>query len=103
MHRGRWPAMDAGLLEQPATMLDFLHGAGGIALLLFGIRFLRKGLDRLVGDRLDVWLGRIANGPVRTAAAGAALGVVVPSSTSLSLLTVSFVRDGRLKLHSAMA
>lgn len=84
-------------------MLAFLHAAGGIAILLFGVRFLRKGLDRMVGERLDVWLGRVTDGPARAAAAGAAIGVVVPSSTSLSLLAVSFVRDGRLMLHSAMA
>ncbi len=84
-------------------MIEFMQAAGGIALLLFAIRFLRKGLDRLIGERLDVWLGRVAGGPVRSVLAGAGLGVVVPSSTSLSLLTVSLVKDERLSLHRAMA
>ena len=30
--------------------------AGAIALILFGIRFLRKGLDRLAGDRMHHWV-----------------------------------------------
>lgn len=84
-------------------MIGFLQAAGGIALLLFAIRFLRKGLDRLIGDRLDVWLGRVAGGSFRATLAGAGLGIVVPSSTSLSLLTVSLVKDERLALHRAMA
>lgn len=84
-------------------MVEFLHAAGGIALLLFAIRFLRKGLDRLVGERLDLWVGRATNSAPKAALAGTFIGTVVPSSTSLSLLTVALVRDGELALHRAMA
>ncbi|MBX3379432.1 MAG: Na/Pi cotransporter family protein [Phycisphaeraceae bacterium] len=84
-------------------MVEILHAAGGIALLLFAIRFLRKGLDRLVGQRLDLWVGRVTQSAPKAAAAGTLIGTVVPSSTSLSLLTVSLVRDGELALHRAMA
>lgn len=84
-------------------MVEFLHAAGGIALLLFAIRFLRKGLDRLVGERLDLWVGRVTQSAPKAAAAGALIGTVVPSSTSLSLLTVSLVREGELALHRAIA
>ncbi len=84
-------------------MVEFLHAAGGIALLLFAIRFLRKGLDRLVGERLDVWVGRMTGSAPRAALAGAMIGSVVPSSTSLSLLTVSLVREGELALYRAIA
>jgi phosphate:Na+ symporter len=84
-------------------MVVFLHAAGGIALLLFAIRFLRKGLDRLVGDRLEIWLGRVTGNAAKASVAGALIGTVVPSSTSVSLLTVALVRDGELALHRAMA
>ena len=39
--------------------------AGGVALLLFGVRFLRKGLDRLFGPRLGPWLEGLASTPLR--------------------------------------
>lgn len=84
-------------------MVVFLHAAGGIALLLFAIRFLRKGLDRLVGERLDIWIGRVTGNAAKASVAGALIGTVVPSSTSVSLLTVALVRDGELALHRAMA
>jgi len=84
-------------------MVVFLHAAGGIALLLFAIRFLRKGLDRLVGERLEIWLGRVTGNAAKASVAGALIGTVVPSSTSVSLLTVALVRDGELALHRAMA
>jgi len=83
-------------------MVVFLHAAGGIALLLFAIRFLRKGLDRLVGERLDIWIGRVTGNAAKASIAGALIGTVVPSSTSVSLLTVALVRDGELALHRAM-
>jgi len=84
-------------------MVVFLHAAGGIALLLFAIRFLRKGLDRLVGERLEIWIGRVTGNAAKASVAGALIGTVVPSSTSVSLLTVALVRDGELALHRAMA
>lgn len=84
-------------------MLTLLHACGGIALLLFGIRFLKKGLDRLVGERLPVWVERMTGTSVSATATGAALGLAVPSSTSVSLLSVSLVRDGILLPHRAMA
>jgi phosphate:Na+ symporter len=34
--------------------------AGGVALVLFGIRFLRKGLERMLGHELRAWLERMA-------------------------------------------
>ena len=84
-------------------MVEFLHAAGGIALLLFAMRFLRKGLDRLVGERLDVWVGRVTGSAPRAALAGAAIGAVVPSSTSVSLLSITLVREGELALERALA
>lgn len=84
-------------------MVEFLHAAGGIALLIFAIRFLRKGLDRLIGERLDIWVGRVTGSAPRAALAGAVMGTVVPSSTSVSLLAVGLVREGELTLQRALA
>ncbi len=75
-------------------MIALLNALGGVALILFGVRFLRKGLDKLIGPRLSVWIGRLLRGPVRTAAMGIGLGLISPSSSSQGLLAVSLVRDG---------
>ena len=32
----------------------------------FGVRFLRKGLDKVVGPRLPLWVSRLTGGPIRT-------------------------------------
>ncbi|MEM7577121.1 MAG: Na/Pi cotransporter family protein [Planctomycetota bacterium] len=77
-------------------MLILLQIAGGVALILFGIRFLRKGLDRLFGDRLPGLLQRLARNRWRAAGAGLLTSLAAPSSTAMSLLAVQSVRAGDL-------
>jgi len=83
-------------------MFELLHALGGVALILFGVRFLRKGLDKLVGPRLPLWVARLTGGPVRTAATGLGVGLLAPSSSSQGILAVSLVRDGVIDLKRAI-
>jgi phosphate:Na+ symporter len=70
--------------------------AAGLALIHFGVRFLRKGLDRLMGGRLIVFLERATATRLRAMSAGVAAGIVAPSSTGLSLLTAQILGSGNL-------
>lgn len=76
---------------------------GGIALILFGIRFLRKGLDRLFGGRLLSWLAKVTASRPRAFLAGIATGAVTPSSASISLLAVQLLADTRIQLAGVLA
>ena len=80
-----------------------LNIAGGIALILFGIRFLRKGLERLLGFGLHAWLKRMSQKPWRASVAGAGFGTVAPSSTAQTLLTLQLVKAGELSREGALA
>ncbi|MEM1423145.1 MAG: Na/Pi symporter [Planctomycetota bacterium] len=82
--------------------IELLNALGGVALILFGVRFLRKALDKLLGPRLPVWVGRYTDGPVRAAGMGVVLGVLAPSTSSQGLLAVSLVREGTLRLRRAL-
>ncbi len=84
-------------------MVELLHAGGGIALLFFGIRFLRKGLNRLFGERLSVWMGRVTDKPLRASVMGMGLGAAAPSSTTLSLMAVNLVGENRVSPPRAMA
>ncbi|MEM6854489.1 MAG: Na/Pi cotransporter family protein [Planctomycetota bacterium] len=77
-------------------MVLFLNIAGGVALILFGVRFLRKGLDRLVGDRLGPVMRRFAGSRIKAFLAGMGVAVIAPSSTTMSVLAVQTVREGHL-------
>ena len=77
-------------------MLQALTIAGGVAFILFGARFLRKGLDRLLGNRLPAFMRRLAQTRLRAFLAGLGVAVVAPSSTTVSVLAVQTVHDGHL-------
>ncbi|HRP62068.1 MAG TPA: Na/Pi cotransporter family protein [Phycisphaerales bacterium] len=84
-------------------METLLYIAGGVALLLFGVRYLRKGLDRLLGPRFNVWIQRA--GARRGTAFFTGLGVaaLAPSSTTMSLLAVHSVQAGHLNARQMLA
>ncbi len=83
--------------------MTWIEIAGGVALTLFGIRFLRKGLDRLFGGRLATWLASLTARPLRAFAAGAAAGTVAPSSTGISLLSLQIIGAGKLGAERVLA
>lgn len=76
--------------------LPLLTILGGVALIVFGVRYLRKGLDRLFGPRLGTWMQRLAARRGWSFLAGIAVSIVAPSSTTMSLLAVHTVRAGHL-------
>ncbi len=79
-----------------ADLFNILSIFGGVALLVFGVRYLRKGLDRLFGERLGTWMQRLASKRGWTFVAGLAVSLVAPSSTTISLLAVQTVRAGHM-------
>ena len=76
--------------------LALLNIAGGVALMLFAIRFLRKGLERMIGHALHGWIERMGANRWTAAVAGLAFGTVAPSSTAQTLLTMQLLNAGKL-------
>lgn len=79
-----------------------LNIAGSVALILFGIRFLRKGLERMLGHQLHAWLERMVQRPVTAASAGFCFGTVAPSSTAQAMLTLQLLNAGRLSAQNML-
>ncbi len=75
-------------------MLLFI--AGGVALLLYAVRTLRRGLDRIFGRRLGTWMQRLGDRPVLAFLGGLGAAVIAPSSTTMSLLAVQSVQAGQM-------
>ena len=72
---------------------------GGIALTVFGARFLRKGMDRLFGNRMMQWFESAAEKPHHAILGGLVAGVMVPSSTGLSLAALHLTESGRISVR----
>lgn len=83
-------------------MVQLLNIAGGTALIVFGVGYLRKGLERLFGHRLAVWLERLAGSPLRAFSAGLAVSLVAPSSTTMSLLAVQTLATSRVPARNLL-
>jgi phosphate:Na+ symporter len=81
----------------------FLYLFEGLALIIFGVRFLRKGLDRLFGSRLSSWLATMTQHRWQAFGAGIAAGTVAPSSTALSVLSLQMLHSGRLDSRKVLA
>lgn len=84
-------------------MITVLIIAGGVALILFGVRFLRKGLDRLFGPRLSHWMRRLADNRFKAFLSGLGISIVAPSSTTMSLLAVQTVQAGHMTARQMLA
>lgn len=77
--------------------------AAGVALILFGIRFLKKALDRLFGHGVVEWLQRMTRNRFKAFGSGVAVAMIAPSSTTLSLLTMQMLAAGRLTAERMLA
>jgi phosphate:Na+ symporter len=84
-------------------MLELFTIAGGVALILFGGRFIRRGLDLIFGPRMGAWMQRFSRNRFRAVGAGAAVGTIMPSSTTLSLLAVQTVQAGQVGTREMFA
>lgn len=89
--------------QATGDMITLLHIAGGVALVLYGIRTLRKGLERLFGPRLAYWLERLSSNRFRSVLTGIGLSLLSPSSTGISLLGVQLVNNRLLTFERVLA
>ena len=84
-------------------MLSYFIFLAGIALMLFGIRCLRRGSDRVFGARFRQLLRSATKGSVRAMSAGFLVSILAPSSTAVALLAVEAVNAGYVALPQMLA
>jgi phosphate:Na+ symporter len=65
--------------------------------------YVRKGLDRLVGNRLVDWLQQMTKNRYQAFFAGAVAGCVAPSSSAIAMLSVQMLNETRLSAERMLA
>lgn len=75
----------------------------GLSLITFGVRFLRKGIDRLLGGKVAGSVEKIARTPLRAMGSGVLIGAVAPSSTGLAVLIAHLIANGAFKTDRMLA
>ena len=60
-------------------MFYVLQVLGGMALFLFGVDRLSEGMEKIAGNRIQVWLDRMTNKPIKGAIFGAVATALILS------------------------
>ena len=80
----------------------FFNIAGGVALLLYGIKLMSEALQFIAGDKLRKLIGTLTKTPLRGIFVGILVTVLIQSSAGTTVMTVSFVNNGLLTLNQAV-
>ena len=80
-----------------------LNIATGVILVLLGMRYVRKGLDRLFGSQLVDWLQQMTNNRYKAFFGGMVAGAIVPSSSAIAMLSVQMLNQTALTAGRMLA
>ena len=76
---------------------------GGIALFLFGMSVMGDGLKKVAGSKLESYLYKLSNTPLKGVLLGAGVTGIIQSSSATSVMVVGFVNSGMMKVKQALA
>lgn len=81
---------------------DVLTMLGGLALFLYGMETMGKGLARASGGKLERILEKLTSSPLKAVLLGAGVTAVIQSSSATTVMVVGFVNSGIMKLNQAV-
>ncbi|MCQ2462270.1 MAG: Na/Pi symporter, partial [Clostridia bacterium] len=85
--------------------MDFAHILsllGGVAFFLYGMSAMGNGLKKVAGPKLESYLWKLSSTPVKGFLLGTFVAAVIQSSSATSVMVVSFVNAGMIKLTQAI-
>jgi phosphate:Na+ symporter len=77
--------------------------ASAIIFVLLGMRDLRRGLDRLFGNKLVDWLQKMTRNRYQAFLAGIVAGVIAPSSSAIAMLSMQMLNQTALTAGRMLA
>ncbi|MGI5849191.1 MAG: Na/Pi cotransporter family protein [Christensenellales bacterium] len=83
-------------------MNSILLFAGGLGLLIYGMRMMTSGLESAAGNRLKRVLGTVTKSKLSGVLTGTAVTSLVQSSSAVSVMLIGFVNAGILTLLQAV-
>lgn len=75
---------------------------GGLAIFLFGIKYMGDGLQKTAGDRLRDVLDKFTSNPVMGVLAGLIVTILLQTSTGTTVLAIGLVNAGFMTLRQAI-
>ena len=83
--------------------MEFLILIGSVALLMYGMKVMSEGLQKMAGSKLRNVLGTMTTNRFTGLLTGAFITTSIQSSTATTVMTVSFVSAGLLTLAQAIS
>jgi phosphate:Na+ symporter len=83
--------------------MALLNLTSAIILIMLGMRYLRKGLDRLFGNQLVEWLQETAKNRYKAFFSGIVAGLISPSSSAIAVLSVQILNQSTLTAGRMLA
>lgn len=75
----------------------------GVALFLFGMSLMGDGLKSVAGNKLETFLYKMTNTPLKGILLGTGVTSIIQSSSATTVMVIGFVNSGLMKLHQAIA
>jgi len=82
-------------------LFGVLSLVGGLALFLYGMEVMGKGLTNLSGGRMEALLSRLTSNRLSAVLLGLAVTAVIQSSSATTVMVVGFVNSGIMQLTQA--
>jgi len=83
------------------NLLGILSLIGGLALFLYGMEIMGKGLTNLSGGRMESLLAKLTSNRLSAVFLGLAVTAVIQSSSATTVMVVGFVNSGIMQLSQA--
>ncbi len=84
------------------TIFDILTLISGLALFLYGMDVMAKGLKKSAGKRLREILSGLTSSPIKGFLLGLGVTAVIQSSSAMTVMVVGFVNSGTMLLSQAI-
>ncbi len=85
------------------TLFDIVKLLGGVALFLFGMTLMGDSLKKVAGTKLEVFLYKLTDNPLKGILLGTGVTAIIQSSSATSAMVVGFVNSGMMKLEQAIS
>jgi len=85
-----------------SVALIILTIAGASALFLYGLKLMSESLQKIMGDWLQIMLGSISSNRAKGLMTGVFITALIQSSSATTVMVVSFVNAGILRLSEAV-
>jgi len=84
-------------------MTQILQVFGGMALFLLGVNMLSNGMEKLAGNKIQVWLDRMTSTHIKGAMFGAGATALLQSSSMVMVTMISLINANLMSLEQAIS